>query len=248
MIVNALLSNIVTRQCSLAPHPGPLPEEAFERMGGCAGMDGCALAASAPLLCYCLPHSRQPMAIRATPSASRPCLLPRGSLSRLHGHGGGGEETSCLKAVFVPATPSNPQGMAGGTMGSFKGPPSLLHPPPPSTNFRPCLGLRVLVGRTEVAGAARQQVKFLCNICLTETIRDVNPHAWYHGTVFLECSGCHIKHKVRDNLNLFHELSGPVFPGAPSVDALKTKFGWLRRRSWRLEEDDGGDEQPRPRK
>uniref|UniRef100_A0A061SKI7 Zf-dnl-domain-containing protein n=1 Tax=Tetraselmis sp. GSL018 TaxID=582737 RepID=A0A061SKI7_9CHLO len=93
-----------------------------------------------------------------------------------------------------------------------------------------------------------QPVKFLCNICLTETIRDVNPHAWYHGTVFLECSGCHIKHKVRDNLNLFHELSGPVFPGAPSVDALKTKFGWLRKRSWRLEDDAGGDEQPRPGK
>jgi len=43
----------------------------------------------------------------------------------------------------------------------------------------------------------------------------VNPYAWNHGTVFLECSGCHVKHKVKDNLNLFFEGQD----SGPSADA-----------------------------
>jgi len=75
-----------------------------------------------------------------------------------------------------------------------------------------------------------QPVKFTCNICKTETIRVVNPHAWKHGTVFLECSGCNIKHKAVDNLNLFHELSGPVFSKEESLQRLRKNL----EDSWNL--------------
>mmetsp|Transcript_34870 Transcript_34870/g.87848 ORF Transcript_34870/g.87848 Transcript_34870/m.87848 type:complete len:319 (+) Transcript_34870:258-1214(+) len=74
----------------------------------------------------------------------------------------------------------------------------------------------------EAAGNRRRRsprrtlpVRFTCNICHTRTTRVVNPYAWNHGTVFLECSGCHVKHKVKDNLNLFFEGQD----SGPSADA-----------------------------
>ena len=39
-------------------------------------------------------------------------------------------------------------------------------------------------------------MKFTCNLCGETTVKRVNPHAWANGTVFAECSGCHVKHKL----------------------------------------------------
>jgi hypothetical protein len=39
-------------------------------------------------------------------------------------------------------------------------------------------------------------VKFTCNLCGETTVKRVNPHAWANGTVFAECSGCRVKHKL----------------------------------------------------
>ncbi|BDA48650.1 probable mitochondrial protein import protein ZIM17 at C-terminar half [Coccomyxa sp. Obi] len=60
-----------------------------------------------------------------------------------------------------------------------------------------------------------RKVQFTCNLCGETTTKRVNPHAWENGTVFAECSGCKVKHKLIDNLKLFHELRGPVYPAPP---------------------------------
>eukprot|EP00250_Pteridium_aquilinum_P003524 c13839_g1_i1 orf=374-1120(-) len=58
----------------------------------------------------------------------------------------------------------------------------------------------------------RMRVAFTCNVCSERTTRAINPHAYTDGTVFVQCAGCNIFHKLVDNLNLFHELQGSVFP------------------------------------
>jgi len=64
-----------------------------------------------------------------------------------------------------------------------------------------------------------QKIKFTCRVCNSINIKPINPHAWQKGSVFARCSGCNITHKLIDNLKLFHELNGPVFPRpAPDFD------------------------------
>ena len=41
-----------------------------------------------------------------------------------------------------------------------------------------------------------QRVQFTCNMCGETTTKMVNPHAWAKGTVFAQCSGCGVKHKL----------------------------------------------------
>ncbi|KAL6504792.1 hypothetical protein OROHE_023550 [Orobanche hederae] len=52
----------------------------------------------------------------------------------------------------------------------------------------------------------RMRVTFKCNICGQRTTRAINPHAYTAGTVFVQCCGCNIFHKLVDNLNLFDEM------------------------------------------
>eukprot|EP00270_Netrium_digitus_P016841 TRINITY_DN609_c0_g1_i1.p1 TRINITY_DN609_c0_g1~~TRINITY_DN609_c0_g1_i1.p1 ORF type:complete len:255 (-),score=35.20 TRINITY_DN609_c0_g1_i1:263-988(-) len=67
------------------------------------------------------------------------------------------------------------------------------------------------------------RVEFTCNKCGERTMRMINPHAYTEGTVFVQCRGCDIFHKLVDNLGLFHELQGPIYtasnmpPGSPAV-------------------------------
>ncbi|KAI7835562.1 hypothetical protein COHA_010541 [Chlorella ohadii] len=56
------------------------------------------------------------------------------------------------------------------------------------------------------------QLRFTCNLCGETNDCEVNPHAWAKGSVFARCQGCTAVHKLKDNLNIFHELAGPVFP------------------------------------
>ena len=41
-----------------------------------------------------------------------------------------------------------------------------------------------------------KRVQFTCNMCGATTTKMVNPHAWTKGTVFAQCSGCGVKHKL----------------------------------------------------
>ncbi|KAK2974871.1 hypothetical protein RJ640_020786 [Escallonia rubra] len=54
----------------------------------------------------------------------------------------------------------------------------------------------------------RMRVAFTCNVCGQRTTRAINPHAYTDGT----CCGCHVFHKLVDNLNLFHEMKCYVNP------------------------------------
>ncbi|TVU07573.1 hypothetical protein EJB05_40935 [Eragrostis curvula] len=58
----------------------------------------------------------------------------------------------------------------------------------------------------------RMRVAFTCNVCGQRTTRAINPHAYTDGTVFVQCCGCNIFHKLVDNLNLFHEMKCYVGP------------------------------------
>ena len=40
----------------------------------------------------------------------------------------------------------------------------------------------------------------------------VNPVAWEKGSIFIRCARCDVVHKVKDNLKIFHELAGQVYP------------------------------------
>ncbi|KAL4650301.1 hypothetical protein ACB092_01G077300 [Castanea dentata] len=58
----------------------------------------------------------------------------------------------------------------------------------------------------------RMRVAFTCNVCGQRSTRAINPHAYTDGTVFVQCCGCNVFHKLVDNLNLFHEMKWYVNP------------------------------------
>ncbi|KAL0351703.1 UNVERIFIED_CONTAM: hypothetical protein Scaly_1559000 [Sesamum calycinum] len=67
----------------------------------------------------------------------------------------------------------------------------------------------------------RMRVAFTCNVCGQRTTRAINPHAYTDGTVFVQCCGCNVFHKLVDNLNLFHEMKcyvNPSFNPNPNND------------------------------
>ncbi len=53
-----------------------------------------------------------------------------------------------------------------------------------------------------------KRVQFTCNMCGETTVKMVNPHAWEKGTVFAQCSGCNVKHKLIGEA-LFYPLLFP---------------------------------------
>ncbi|KAG7667564.1 hypothetical protein Ndes2526B_g03566 [Nannochloris sp. 'desiccata'] len=57
-----------------------------------------------------------------------------------------------------------------------------------------------------------RRIRFTCNLCGETNEKEVNPMAWTKGSVFARCNGCEAVHKLKDNLKIFHELKGPVFP------------------------------------
>ncbi|XP_068646611.1 uncharacterized protein [Aristolochia californica] len=70
----------------------------------------------------------------------------------------------------------------------------------------------------------RMRVAFTCNVCGQRTTRAINPLAYTDGTVFVQCCGCNIFHKLVDNLNLFHEMKCYVNPSFRYRDAEGFKF------------------------
>ncbi|XP_057773949.1 uncharacterized protein LOC130993184 [Salvia miltiorrhiza] len=81
----------------------------------------------------------------------------------------------------------------------------------------------------------RMRVAFTCNVCGQRTTRAINPHAYTDGTVFVQCCGCNVFHKLVDNLNLFHEMKcyvDPSFNPNP-IDGMSFKF---------LDMDEGKDD------
>lgn len=67
----------------------------------------------------------------------------------------------------------------------------------------------------------RMRVAFTCGVCGQRTTRAINPHAYTDGTVFVQCAGCDVFHKLVDNLNLFHELNGSIYPRYAGTSSKK---------------------------
>ena len=81
------------------------------------------------------------------------------------------------------------------------------------TALRTAAILHYLSGSTTCGDATPcMQVSFRCNLCGASNTHATNPHAWQRGSVFMRCQGCTAVHKMRDNLEIFQELEGPVFP------------------------------------
>nr|GMD04620.1 Hop-interacting protein THI120 [Ipomoea batatas]GME20430.1 Hop-interacting protein THI120 [Ipomoea batatas] len=73
----------------------------------------------------------------------------------------------------------------------------------------------------------RMLVAFTCKVCGQRTTRAINPHAYTDGTVFVQCCGCNIYHKLVDNLNLFHDMKCYVnssFNPNPDNNSLGFKY------------------------
>lgn len=51
----------------------------------------------------------------------------------------------------------------------------------------------------------RLQLSFTCDACGARTQRLINPNAYARGTVFVQCAGCEVYHKLVDNLGLIEE-------------------------------------------
>jgi hypothetical protein len=84
----------------------------------------------------------------------------------------------------------------------------------------PCFGIVRVGGEADATPAPAaprhrrrtRRVRFTCNLCGEANEAAVNPHAWARGSVFCRCGGCELVHKLKDNLKIFSELGGPVFP------------------------------------
>ena len=57
-----------------------------------------------------------------------------------------------------------------------------------------------------------RRLAWTCNLCGGRKVSPVNPLAWEKGSVFIRCPRCDVVHKVKDNLKIFHELAGQVYP------------------------------------
>ncbi len=60
-----------------------------------------------------------------------------------------------------------------------------------------------------------KRIQFTCNMCGSTTTKMVNPHAWEKGTVFAQCSGCGVKHKLIGEMPLNPSrwtVVGPTYP------------------------------------
>ncbi|KAL5706378.1 hypothetical protein ACHQM5_024555 [Ranunculus cassubicifolius] len=82
----------------------------------------------------------------------------------------------------------------------------------------------------------RMLVAFTCNICSQRTTRAINPHAYNDGTVFVQCCGCNVFHKLVDHLNLFHDMKCYVLPSF-NYSELNGEVSFKY-----VEDDDDGDD------
>jgi hypothetical protein len=69
-------------------------------------------------------------------------------------------------------------------------------------------------------------MQFTCNKCSTRNVIDVNPHAYHEGSVFVQCGGCGVRHKLVDNLGVAQEYTpdsrfAGITAGTTSVDRIR---------------------------
>jgi transcription elongation factor Elf1 len=70
------------------------------------------------------------------------------------------------------------------------------------------------------------QMQFTCNRCTTRNVIDVNPRAYHEGSIFVQCGGCGVRHKLVDHLNVARQYSAEedgdfVTAGSTAEDRLR---------------------------
>eukprot|EP01025_Chloroclados_australasicus_P020727 TRINITY_DN2186_c0_g1_i7.p1 TRINITY_DN2186_c0_g1~~TRINITY_DN2186_c0_g1_i7.p1 ORF type:complete len:295 (+),score=15.07 TRINITY_DN2186_c0_g1_i7:254-1138(+) len=110
-----------------------------------------------------------------------------------------------------------------------------LLPPPQTAGALPCPsqstendvesakeeGEEALFLGTQRSPRRTLRLSFTCNRCGTRNVNQVNPLAWFSGAVFIQCGGCHVKHKMVDHLNIVQEMSAPVNDRQLALDQLR---------------------------
>lgn len=93
-------------------------------------------------------------------------------------------------------------------------------------NNSDCVGIVPLFTPTVVSPAdtrhprRTKRIHFTCRLCGEKNDKAINPHAWATGSVFARCDGCSVVHKLKDNLKIFSEMAGPIFPPRNMRDAF----------------------------
>ncbi|CAI5471367.1 unnamed protein product [Closterium sp. Yama58-4] len=158
---------------------------------------------------------------------------PTGLVPFNSGAGGGSLSLQSIsKEEALGVVISAAMGTGWKTMTGLEGPSAPAVDPVDSVDS---LGMPIL---SPVSPRRTARVDFTCNKCGSRTRRAINPHAYREGTVFVQCQGCQVFHKLVDHLNLFHEFRGPVFHAA---DAGQHGFAEHRSVDVLGLDGDGGD-------
>lgn len=79
----------------------------------------------------------------------------------------------------------------------------------------------------------RMIIGFTCKKCSHRTHRTMSHHAYTHGIVLIECSGCQSRHLIADNLGWFKDTPN----AARRIEDMTVEVGEIRR-SLKLREED----------
>lgn len=85
-------------------------------------------------------------------------------------------------------------------------------------------------------GEKRILIGFTCKKCQHRTHRTMSHHAYHHGIVLIECSGCQSRHLIADNLGWFKDTPN----AARRIEEMSSlEIGEIRRSIDFKSEDEG---------
>lgn len=79
----------------------------------------------------------------------------------------------------------------------------------------------------------RLLIGFTCKKCQNRTHSTMSHHAYHHGIVLIECSGCQSRHLIADNLGWFKDTPN----AARKIEEMTKEVGEIRRKLNLNEED-----------
>lgn len=86
----------------------------------------------------------------------------------------------------------------------------------------------------QIHSERRMLIGFTCKKCQHRTHRTMSHHAYHHGIVLIECSGCQSRHLIADNLGWFRDTPN----AARKIEEMTMEVGQIRK-SLKLTEEEG---------
>jgi mitochondrial protein import protein ZIM17 len=77
----------------------------------------------------------------------------------------------------------------------------------------------------QIQSEKRMLIGFTCKKCQNRTHRTMSHHAYHHGIVLIECSGCQSRHLIADNLGWFKDTPN----AARKIEEMTMEVGEIRR-------------------